>query len=40
MYKNIYSFIEFEIWKKKTELNELDELEFLKTPSQMSSYAQ
>ena len=36
MYHNIYSFITL---KKKTELNELNELESSKTPSQMSSYA-
>ena len=35
MYLNIYSFIAFEIRKKKTELNELDELECSKTPSQI-----
>ena len=38
MYQNIYSFITFKI-KKETELNELNELESSKTPSQMSSYA-
>ena len=38
MYQNIYLFIAFKI-KKKTELNELNELEYSKTLSQMTSYA-
>ena len=33
-------FIPFKIRKKKTELNKLNELEYLKTSSQMSSYDQ
>ena len=37
--QNIYLFILLKIRKKKTELNELNELEYSKTPSQMTSYA-
>ena len=38
-YQNIYSFFRFKI-RKKIELNELNELEYSKAPSTMSSYTQ
>ena len=38
MYQNIYELIAFEI-RNKRQLNELNKLEYSKTPSQMSIYA-
>ena len=38
-YQNIYSFFRFKI-RKKIELNELNELDYSKAPSTMSSYTQ
>ena len=38
-YQNIYSFFRFKI-RKKIELNELNELDYSKAASKMSSYTQ